>query len=261
MPELATDDCQRAERLLAPGLRTLEDGDAVADRCERVPQLVREQGEKLVLATIGLEKAPVGLLQRSLGTDPPQDVSSLATEQIEQPQRPITRPACAPLVRGKHSDRFARSAQEGRGLHRAHPGLTHGIEPGTPENRVVLDILDDDALAASERSSARSLPRRDSVPKLHPPDRHALVGCDLEIAGFGIEQLQGSAIGAADADGRVHDRGKHGLDGPLFHEQGADREQSVGRVQLRPHLLLRLAQLRDDSRRFRRVTGAALVVR
>ena len=69
---LAVDDTGRPLQLLRTGRPGAQDLYGVADGSERVPQLVREQGEKLVLALVGLAELTlrpllVGDVARDLG--------------------------------------------------------------------------------------------------------------------------------------------------------------------------------------------------
>ncbi len=69
LPQLALDDLARVvvHRLVA---RELHDLHRVADRCERVAQLVRERGEELVLAQVGIVQRGLGVLaQRDVRDD------------------------------------------------------------------------------------------------------------------------------------------------------------------------------------------------
>ena len=65
--DLALDDRLGAAGLLAARRGAVEDVEAVADGRQRVAQLVREHGQKLVLALVVLGEPSVGLAQRLLG--------------------------------------------------------------------------------------------------------------------------------------------------------------------------------------------------
>ena len=61
---------ERPARLRPAGRGLFEDVDAVANGCQWVTQLVRQQPEKLVLATVGFGQLEIRLAQRLLGLFP-----------------------------------------------------------------------------------------------------------------------------------------------------------------------------------------------
>ena len=77
---LSVDHRQRPPRLLTAWRRSLEDIGAVADRRQGVAQLMRQHGQKLVLAVVGLGELAVGFPQRLLGPLPLGDVTHHADD-------------------------------------------------------------------------------------------------------------------------------------------------------------------------------------
>ncbi len=65
--DLAVDDHLSTARLIAARCGAIEDVETVSDRRQRVAQFVRQHGEKLVLASIGLAQLLVGRTQGRLG--------------------------------------------------------------------------------------------------------------------------------------------------------------------------------------------------
>jgi hypothetical protein len=172
-------------------------------------------------------------------------------------------------------DGLAPSADEGRGLHRSHSSFEQHVERRrADEDRVCLDVLDDDARSALERRPTGSLTLLDRVPELQPPVRESNLSRDLQMTRLTIQQPHVAEVGTRDADRRFDDLAEKGLDISPLEQRRAGFHQAVRGLQIGAQLFLALAQLRnkpfalclislalsDLTLRRRNSNGAALVI-
>src|SRR6516225_4745873 len=99
---------------LLPGatIGPVERSERVEDRCERVAQLVCDQGEEFVLAAIRLEQRLLAASQRLLHARALDEIRRLAQVQIEPVQLFLARPVYGTKVRGDCTEWPAVEAQE-----------------------------------------------------------------------------------------------------------------------------------------------------
>ena len=93
--QLTVGDLARPVAVVLGGPRRPEELEGVADRGERVPQLVRERREELVLATVGLLQRPLGLLALGHVEDEGDGLLFLLAEEEESDQDRDSRPVLA----------------------------------------------------------------------------------------------------------------------------------------------------------------------
>ena len=137
---LTADDLLRARGLLAAGQRAVEEVDAVADRRERVAQLVREDAEELVLAPVRLAQRLLGAL--ALGDVHHVTVPEDAPVRLRRRHRPPLDPA-HPLRRVLVAELVvpARHRTGGLGEDLAHAREVVGVHVGQQRGEVVREHL------------------------------------------------------------------------------------------------------------------------
>src|SRR5262245_37082284 len=110
------------------------------------------------------------------------------------------------VVGREHPDRLTRPRLQRRRLHGPYARSALDVERrGVREDRAVLDVLDDNPLAALERRAAHALALRYTIPELQPPRRESPLGHDLEVMGPRVEDLDVPEVCIGDRDGRRDD--------------------------------------------------------
>jgi len=142
-------------------------------------------------------------LLRALALD---KVRSLADEQIQRPEGALIRSERCAVMRRKHAQHMASATDKGSRLNSSHASPELNAQRwSADEDRTLLDVLDDDALAAFQGRAASPLAAGDGVPIVEPPLREAALRDDLQVAGRQIEQLHVAHVSAGNRNGHIHD--------------------------------------------------------
>ena len=147
---LPVDHLTCTRRLLSGRRSPLEDVHAVPDRRERVPQLVREHGEEVVLAPVGVDESGIGRAQRLLSLLPLQGRGDLVGNRPHELHfvRGESRARPRPEGQGAEETTLGQQGMAGVGLDAPR------LDQRGPAIRGVEDVLGDDPLLVTRDAAA-----------------------------------------------------------------------------------------------------------
>ena len=184
-----------------------------------LPVLVEDQGRRRIQNELQFLALPG---ERLLGLRMFDQVRCLPRQQVNPPEVVLVGGMRNPPLGGKDAHQLAGTADQWRGLHRAHAGLAqHGQRRGPGKQRTRLHVRDHHALAALERFPAHRCPVLRSGKELQEWRLMAVMGHDPQQLAF--QQLQRPPLGPRNSYRCVHNFLQQGFRSRRSHQLPAER--------------------------------------